>query len=181
MDPHVYSSFQKALDLPLSANQSDFEEKVADFQFSVVHSELFSEILDALSNQSDQLATIEPTDLRDDQVLAALNYMFSEETTHLRYGKYWPSYSSIATSFIANITDMKFVQKLRPIDDLELRNAFNSMGELSGSWKTCTDAMIHLNLFLGNFKGIKRCLNSIIQVEGQNWIKMALTSTRGVR
>ena len=51
MDTQTFNSFQKALDFPLAADQSDFEEKVTDFQFNVIHAELFSEILAALENQ----------------------------------------------------------------------------------------------------------------------------------
>ena len=59
MHTHTYNNFSKSLTLPLAKDQAEFTQLFTDFQSNVMNHDLLSQIMDALENQQNKLATID--------------------------------------------------------------------------------------------------------------------------
>ena len=59
MHTHTYNNFSKSLNLPLAANQAEFNQLFTDFHSNVMNHDLLSEIIEALENQQNKLATLD--------------------------------------------------------------------------------------------------------------------------
>ena len=59
MHTHTYNNFSKSLNLPLAKDQAEFHQLFTDFHSNVMNHDLLSQIMDALENQQNKLATID--------------------------------------------------------------------------------------------------------------------------
>ena len=76
---------------------------------------IFTDILAGLKEKKVMLDKVDPSKLDDTARVAALNYLFSSNTTAFRYGDYRFSFGNIVKSFVNSIADMRSVVKVQQI------------------------------------------------------------------
>ena len=59
MDTHTYDNLSKSLNLPLAKDQDEFNQLFTDFHSNVMNHDLLKEIMEALENQKNKLATLD--------------------------------------------------------------------------------------------------------------------------
>ena len=172
MKPHHYNTVIKGAKLAIATDEDDFKKKLNEYFKDVMNGDLFTDIFSALVEMDDHLSNQEndPAGLNDEQRIAALNFLFSDATSGMRYGEYLNSFKHLVIQFVSSIEYMKAFQKLDRISDPQVLNCLNTWGA-GDDWVNAESCWIHLNLHLGNFTCIQLCLDGVNRRQDNSFVE----------